>query len=402
MNFNELYVVSNNTYVLILLHIFLFAIGFTAINKKMNFVYDSESLKKEILPMKLFLPIQIFVLILLLYYAKKYNEIVKETLAFDVRLIRYQIGPLFETIYDFLIYSYLIISFVYISVVYSITNFVLVRKINISLIVSISSVLALDFIGLGRHGVFLIFIFFILSLGLSKSKLIYTKKKVQLISNNLKFYTIIFSSIIFGLLAVASATSLRRGQEITNFEDFVYWFSFTFEQGITYFTGPFIALDYFLDNRIYENIGYTFGRASISGIEDILYYLSQIFGFNFVTTNEKIASFTMEPIAIGYDQNFNAFYTSIMNFYLDGGVIFLIIMSLIFGVTTAALWNYYKKHPNILTFSLIVFFTKTTITSQYKLDFIIPSNLIIFFSLLYLARRYNSPHEIKHIFKKFY
>lgn len=49
-----------------------------------------------------------------------------------------------------------------------------------------------------------------------------------------------------------------------------------------------------------------------------------------------MASFTVNPITIGYNgQTFNAFYTGITNFYLDGGIAFVIMIPFLFGMIIA-------------------------------------------------------------------
>jgi oligosaccharide repeat unit polymerase len=387
--------VSDKTYLLIWLNLFFFSIGYLMFCKKINTNKYSNLVYKNN-TYKLFVIVQVIVLFVLFYYLIKYNILLKSTVITDARKIKFELGFLFGSYAESLVYNYFIETFLYLSVIINIGIYLATRKKNISLFINIISIFIFAFTGLGRFVFWDIFIFVFVA--------IYIKKEdptIMHVGNNCKRYTerkrsnskliYVLYSFLF-IFFMTLITSIRTGASILDVKSFVYWLGYSIKQGVLYLTGPFRVFDFFINNKIYDNIGYTLGRATFAGIDEIVNNLFMLLGLNIKSANYLMSSFIKNPVYIGGEQTFSIFYPVLMNFYLDGGVFYVIIFAFLYGAISAKIWNLYNESPNLFTYSLLIFFVKTTIASQYRWDFIAPSNCIIIIVLIILSiknKKYN-------------
>jgi hypothetical protein len=180
---------------------------------------------------------------------------------------------------------------------------------------------------------------------------------------------------------------------ISNISDFLYWFDFTLAQAVVYLTGPFRAFDYFLSNDIASNYILTLGRSTFGGIEEFFSNILIILEINIETANSIYASFAVPPIIIGQNTSFNAFYTGLTNFYLDGRFLGVVFFSFIFGIIAALVWNNFNRYKNLMSFSLLIFITKNSIAYMYRWDYNSPTywfllSIFVFYTMIYKKKNY--------------
>jgi oligosaccharide repeat unit polymerase len=373
----DLYSVSIRAYLLIWMNILFFSIGYFLFCRKIPAnIYFTFNNKREYA----FVLLQFIVLLLIFYYYRKYNHLLNIMTILDSRRIVFEPGLLLGSYKEYAVYNYFIASFLYLSVVINISKYVLTSKKTISLIITLISVILFGLTGLGRFIFFNSIVFFIIASALKKPMFIQKKsngirKKTN--ENKLRYFLLIFAGLIYMVIL----TGRRMGKVVTGFNDFINLFRFSVEQGIIYFVGPFRAFDSFLNLRIYDRIGFTFGRSTFGGLDEIINILTIIIGLNIESANAKIASFTVDNIYIGTNQQFNAFYTGVMNFYLDGGILGVVILAFLYGVIAAGVWNHYNKYPNLFSYSLLIYFTYTTISYEYSLAFTSVATWVILFIL---------------------
>jgi len=374
----RLYSVSDEAYLLLLANIACFSIGYVTFCNKVAFGVCSNSLFKKSSKLAI-ISLQFFLLIVLVYYIKKFNYLVAAMTISDARTIKFEQGLLFNSFTEYAFFNYFIHSFLYLTTILAISSYVVNKKINTILIFSIINVWLFGLIGLGRFVIFDTLVFYLLA----NSFMCHINSSHQIIGFKSTNYRkkIIFT--IFGfsaVIAMVSLTASRMGIHIYNKQNIIYITSYTIEQAIVYFVGPFRAFDHFLN--ISDNFNYTLGRASFAGIEEIISNFFLFADIKWVTANEITSSFTTPGILVGQNQYFNAFYTGVMNSFLDGGLVGVMFFAFLFGAIAAGVLNYHKKHSNLFSLGLLVYFTYISIASEFRLAFNAPSTWLILFLLV--------------------
>lgn len=394
----DLYIVSQKTYLFVLLNIICFSLGFILVARKCNVVNIDMSKAMQI--NKTIVIVQLLLFIVLLYYLIKYNVLMSSSIIIEARKIRFELGYLFNSYAEYIIYGYFVSSILLILLIINVTKYIVCDKLDFSFIVTFVNVYLYSQIGLGRFIFFDGIIFFLLGIFLYKINISVTNNDISFkdkkyIRNYRKIIYILL--VIILLLLMVYITSSRTGGKILNITDLFFWINFSFKQGLTYFIGPFRSLDYFLNSEYILELRYLYGRATLAGLDELVNNYSILMGLSFNSANSIMATFTVDPIIIGFDgQYFNAFYTGLMNFYLDGGVVFIVMIPFIYGIIIAKVWNVFNANPNLYTLSLLVFLVKTSFAYLYKWDFSAPSYWIIltmFLILIYFNKRHSIHYE---------
>ena len=341
---------------------------------------------------KILIFFQIITLIILCYYLFRYNSIKKILPLYQLRIIRYEIGLLFNSGIELLFYNYIISSFVELIGLITIVKIIFSKKIDFLGILSLISLTVFSMIGLGRFGLFNT-IFFILSTfffkKISKSNDYHLVKNVNIRKKISRFFfPVLIILILIYIMTFIGAT--RMGMEINSFSDFMVYFNSSFEQAILYFTGPFRALDnYFtFKTNIYPiNL---YGRAFFSGFDELINFFLSYIGISFDSANSIITNLTNDMIIIGNGVEFNAFYTGILNAYLDGGLWGVVIFSILLGSIASYIWNFHIKHLNLYSFSLLVYFSLVLISTSYRLELQQAKTYIVILALWILAMKERS------------
>lgn len=384
-----LFDVNEETYLLMYTFIIMVNIGFlfVAKNKLKYEVLDDDNQKnfKVFRFNKFSLVIQIAVLILLLFYLFKYNQIKNHIPIYQLRIVRYQVGYLFSSGSELLIYNYFIASFVELMGLLAIVKVVITHRIDKNIVISIFSLLIFSLIGLGRFGLFNA-VFFVF--GAFFFLPIFFKKDVQNRNSGKKIaFSIIL--ILLLLLFMVLIGSSRSISELNNMGDLFSMLKESFNQAMLYFTAPFRALDFFINNRS-MSVNNLSGRAFFSGIDEFFNFILSFLGFSNISSNTIISELTKAPILVGNDIYFNAFYTAIFNAYLDGGILGVIICGLILGIFAGITWNFYMRRKNYFSFALIVYFALMLISTEYRFEFQQFKSFVIIGTLVLLAKKIKS------------
>ncbi|MCU5077708.1 oligosaccharide repeat unit polymerase [Bacillus cereus] len=375
----QLYEVSQSTYTLVWSNIIFFSFGFLLVSKRVK-VPALEKIKlpgNKFIKTKKFLMIQLTVLVILIYYYIKYNLLLSGLDSSYMRTALFEQGYLFSSSLENILYFWFIGSFVYLSIALFISNIVMGGKKNITFFISLVCCYLYGEIGNGRFIYFYIIILFLVSIALKhfiNKKLKFNIKKKK--KKNWVFYFL----IIFGTVFTMNRTSAERmGVSLSLSDSVSVFFETSFPQFVLYFTGPFRALDSFLTSGITNETGYTFGRAFLGGIEELfsVFIIAIAGGYPVRTANTITSSFTVPPISVGPHDTFNAFYTSVMNSYIDGGVAFVIMFAFIYGIASGLIYNYCLRNLNIFTFALLIYTTYQMVVSEFRWNYQAPETWII-------------------------
>lgn len=123
-----------------------------------------------------------------------------------------------------------------------------------------------------------------------------------------------------------------------------------------------------MNNGLGENLPDRFyGRATLSGLEEIILYPIKFFGAEINSFNNIITKFTQKSVSIGSETPyFNAFYTCVMFFYIDGGLLGVIIFASLHGLLIAYGIRLYSKKKDLPSLMLLNFLVVNLFSSIYR------------------------------------
>lgn len=344
----DLYPVSLSTYSLLFLNSFMFFIGYIVISDKKNNIKLKPNLCFKRFN-KINLVTQLLIFPILIFYAIKYQILLNSYGHTYARIIRYDLGLLFNTVYESALYSYILQPIVLISSILVAIKIVNRDIKNFTFFIMLINVILNSSIGLGRFGYFQLMIFIIMIYLLIK------KKSGRFIINIRKigqqFILLILGIILITLMNYTML--IRRGKQKIDMESVIEGYHLLFDQAITYFVGPFRAIDYFLNNYIRDE--YYYGKLTIGGLEHIFGIFFKILDGDYSIAYQIISPTVQEPIIIGYGKTFNAFYTNLLNHYLDFDIVGIIIFPLIYGMIVSYFANEFTKHQNVASLSILVY-----------------------------------------------
>lgn len=329
-----LYDVSTYTYMLWIINALSFALAFLVLSKLYIKRENAQILRsdieyKKIFNSKILFAIEIIEMIFLSYYAIKYRIIIKNIEHSQIRIARYTI--LFDSAFETLFYNYIIGGILAITTIMFVIMLLEKDYKNPTIWVSIINILLYTSIGFGRMTIFSVAMYFILGLILSNKKGLFKKKQL------IKY--VIFSFLIFilfvGMICIRmynSNQSLLKNIKIA--------ISNQCKQCFEYFLGGFRMLDNFVNNGFAEFNKHTLGRATLAGIDEVILYFPKGLGFEINSFNNLASDIMSTAHRVGSNTDyFNAFYTCVMNYYLDFGLIGVIL----FPIMHAALIVYIVK-----------------------------------------------------------
>ena len=154
--------------------------------------------------------------------------------------------------------------------------------------------------------------------------------------------------------------TLEQGAELAN------------EQIVTYFVGPQAAFDYSLSNDYLSQVGgYGVGALTFAPLVNFVDFLSDTFaGFqvnSYVLNVVKILE--DNPIYLeGGTQQWNALYTSVLFYYLDGGEIGVFIFPFFLGLILSILIRKMLKSGSVIHFALCGYFFICMIKSLLRME----------------------------------
>ena len=355
----NLYEVRATTYILFVVFLISFSIGFLLLAKNTNVINNKfQFLSKK--PSITSLIINVGTFLSLIYFSIKYNRILTTMGVLDARNIKFELGLLFSSNNEYLFFNVIIAAIVYISFIISIITYINTKKISVLLILSMVNLYMYATIGLGRLAIFEATIIVLLAVIFSRI--------FRISNSSIKGKIVLVLVTLGGIGSIFSITSRRLGTNLAE-QGLTETIMFTLEQGIIYFVGPISAFNQFLVTDVTRSVGHTYGRATVGGLDYLFSLLFSYMNYPFDSANDITASFTKPTIDIGSQQGFNAFYSALMNFYIDFGALGVIALSFLFGLLLAVTWNMYIVNGNVYTLSLLIYMSYTAIVSQYIFPF---------------------------------
>ena len=316
-------------------------------NDKVDNVIDISELIKPY--KKMFSIIGLIIMFILVFYLYKYKILENEYGVVSARNIKFTLGFLFKTPLEYAFFRYIIEPFV--TIITILFSLLILGKQYRSILFyqCILCIILYSEIGKGRFIYFDIIVYLFIFI-----LFLYAKNLVSFLKKNIKL--LIFSAAAVILLLLIMTLS-RMGSGLGDTNSIINGITNTFEQLIQYFSGPYkmfseaINLNY---RSLISNDGIIF--PILGGLDELIKLFFNFVGFEFITTNTVISNLTNVPIAIGNNLSMNAFYTGFFNFYLSGGIVGSIIISLIFGMFVSIL-HYRVNLDNLVQIMLVALLT---------------------------------------------
>ncbi len=333
----------------------MFTIGYCFYNKenikeaKLNGTFIDKIISNKYIKI-----IGIMLLLGLIYFKIKYlnatNNIIDSS---ELRMARFT--TMFSSYAESIIYNYLLVGVLDIYVILFAVLLIEKKYKNSIFVMSLASILLYISIGYGRKVLLDIIIYAIIWF------LVRNKGKININSKSIK-KGIVGILIIF--IISVSATTIRLGVQLTNIqkikEDIV---EEQIKQYFVYFLGGFRSLDRYIQN---EEFDYEFGRMTLGGIDEIISLPFIALGYDYNSINSKYGEKLQENIIIGDNISFNAFYTCVMNFYTDFGIVGVILIPLLYGIILKCIIRRALITYNLFDIILMLFIISNTISAIYK------------------------------------
>lgn len=389
-NLYKLYDVSNYTYMLWLICVLSFVIASVIMNCRNKNIEESKKTInfEKYTKSKFIIGILIINFIVVLCYKVKYEFIIKDLPTSEIRMAKFTL--LFGSAFETLFFNYIIASIVYISAIFFSILLVNKKIKNIPFWISLVTIILYSLIGYSRM-IFLNIIIYIVVC----STITYKFKEILKPKNILILSLIII--LIFGAF-VGMLYSRMKQNKLSFQENLKNTIDTQIQQIFEYTMGGLRLLDNFIQNGFEEIEGYTYGRATIAGIEEILLYPIKAVGFEIDSFNNIIGAITQENKQIGENTKyFNAFYTSIMNFYLDFGIWGVVIIPIIHAIFITIVVKNYNKKRSLESFLLLDYVVMNLLFSVIRWNYQFGSNIFILILLLML----NMKGKVYEFFKEY-
>lgn len=380
LNTYKLYNMSFNVFILFSVFILFYFFGFFSIKNKLS---DNLGLQRisessqRFYNNNIFKFLSMIFLMVSIYYSYRFLIIYQglSDIA-DVRSVKYEIGGLFVNGYSAAIYNYFVGSLIWFyKFTLAFTLIFGVRKYLAAFIFSFLICLSYYFVGGGRNIVIEVIVLYVF-LDLLKNSGI----KINLLKSIFKYIILLF----LGSISFIMGTYLRLSNAKFSKELLYKLFEESFDQIIIYVTGSFRALDYAINN--YNDLFYGFGLYTFSSLEELIFNLLILFGFEVKPTSYMVGEILREDILIGSNQTFNALYTGIFPFYFDFGIMGVVVFSYLLGLVSRCFINLYLKKQTLVELFLMLSFIQISLfmfmTFKLNSGFLLIILMFLFFSLV--------------------
>lgn len=374
-----LYEVKATTYLMWLLNINIVTLCYCAHIKKRKTPKKLKIQLNNLEKSKVLLGVQIAIMVFLAYYSYRFQALANSLeYVTDIRMLKFTI--LFNSFIEKLFFDYVIVSGYSIMTIIS-SIFLVNGKIkNPIFIIGMINVILYMTIGYGRMSIFQLAIYIVLALFLS-----HDFKNIQI--DKQKILKVALIAVLILLVGIVP-TCVRLGINIFDFEK-VYdkVLSEQLKQIIVYFTGGFRSLDIFLENGFQDVNHCTLGRATFGGLEELIANMLLLIGIDLPTVNELIGWHTQEEIIIGENIKFNAFYTCIMNFYLDFGILGIAIGPVLNAILLLYVTKNLRRKKDLMSEVLFIYTVMHTMSSIYRWNYQFSSNVCTTIVLIVLINK---------------
>ena len=393
LNIFGLYSVSKETYGIYILNIIFTIVGLKFKIKKTKEKEECDNaigsvVNKEIqfFRSNVFKYFLLFVFCFVLIYFIKYLYVIKDLPKSEIRMAAFD--KLYSNAFSAVFYLYVVtncVRFIELLLVIFLFDKKLKNIVSNKIIYfMVLIILIYTFIGFSRMSFLFIIILSLLAvIYFADIKKMFSKKNIIKISVGLISIFILSCFMIF--FRINSDTSIFG---------FCKSIITQFEQIFIYFLGAFRALDHFIINGFNDLSNLCYGRATFAGFEEIVLYPIKFFGSEIFSFNQIISVHTQTAISVGeYTNYYNAFFTSVMNFYLDFRVIGVIIFSFIHGLFIKYIIDLYKNNKSIILKCSLLFVSYNLLVSSLKWEY--QSGNTIFFIIILLFIEFISTYNIR-------
>ena len=314
-------------------------------------------------------------LIVVIFYKIKYEIIIKGLPIYEVRLARFE--DLFSSAFENLFFNYIVVGLVSIAAIFFAIMLVNKKVKNILFWICGATIIMYSLIGYGRMMFLNVAIYIIISLLIQ-----YNIKELLNEKNILKLVILI---MLFILIFTAMLYARTYNKNLTVGENIISTFNSQARQVITYVTGGLRMLDNYIYNAFEGIDGFTFGRATLAGFEEIILYPLKGIGLEIDSYNNMISGISQEYTVIGENNlSFNAFYTCVMNFYSDFGILGVIIFPILYAVFMVWVFNNYNKRKDVSALLLLNYSVMNLIFGIVRWNFQSGSSVFVLILLIVL------------------
>ena len=382
--------VANRVYLLLLLNVFMFTLGFVLYGqirrRQKGRLLENGTFKRTVLNNSMFKLVLIVLLAAVGYLFFKYLAILNLKGAAGGRTTLFEVGELFLNKYEIFFYGLAIKPFAEVLAVVFICLLIFKRK---PLILTLCSAFIFIYgaIGSGRmyYASIVIFLGYVLYL---KKQILSTGifelqpvKKATHEGAKRKFLLGVLLLLV--VLLMAFITAQRLGYSGSKGEVLLSGGREFFKQSVWYMTGSFRALDYALAQDYAGMTGYFHGRATFAGFDGLVKIVVHGLGGTYESANNVIVPMIQETFLISPEIHYNFAYTNVLVHYLDFGIWGVAILPFLFGLFSRSMYCKFKETPTFPLLALIVclFFSMMITVFKWPYQF---SNEVIVMVALYL------------------
>lgn len=391
-----LFLVSNETYIILLGYVVSFLIGFSAFSLKWN----CQNAKKcdNIANVRVnwwYVLLGISSVIVVYNYACKYVLLLEVIGADRARDSLFESGLLFSTNYEIYLFQFLFTPFQ--TIVQFFLAYCIVFKSKfpfIYLIILVSYFFLYGYLGGGRANYLALFLYVILLFVLRTY--IASKLHCDIRKYSLKFYFFFLLFCVIIVVVVSVQTILRKGVADIDGQTILMGFEELLSQFVWYMLGPIRALDYAFEYQYDSFLGFWYGRATIGGFDTLLKMIIHALGGNYTTANQVIGGYLQEHlITVGYGITFNFAYTALIFYYLDFGYFGILLWPFFLGIITRFLVHRFQKKPSLARLILMLFFFYATIFATFSWIFYKTASVVLII-LLIIYQKYEQKSLCRH------
>ncbi len=359
----DLYEVSNTAYILWIINVNLVSlitilfISFYTKKTENNY----EGIIKEIQNSKIIVWTQIILMLLLSYYSIRYSKAASEVSdPSSVRMLFYT--NFFSSGIEYWLYNYIVVTTFRCTTIIACILFIEKKIKHPIVIIGIINIILNMTIGYGRMSIYEVALYLIVAyfININRKPLKINLKKIFLVT------VIVLLMFCLGIIP----TAIRMNIELTDFKKiYEEVIDEQAKQLVIYFTGGFRAFDKFLESGFNGINNFQLGRATFGGIDGLMGMAFSILGKQYITINSMIGRITQENIIIGKDSVFNAFYTCMMNFYLDFGYAGAIIGPVIHSIFLICSYINFKNKKTLVSEILFIYVMMNAFSSIYRWNY---------------------------------
>lgn len=200
-----------------------------------------------------------------------------------------------------------------------------------------------------------------------------------------------FIVAMVGLVYFMALVSNSRSTHDGNFYENTF-FSF-----LHYLCGPMSAFDYAINNDYVRQMGgYTLGRLTFSSVDDLVYLFMRVLGFRIYNPMPDLIEIKQDTQIVIGDTTWNALYTAVLYYWLDGGIIGCVIFPFLIGIGFRYLVRFFYRYRTWPFLVILALFFQVNMHSVSDFEFSSPFNLILVLILFRMGmkRKINNTYKI--------